>query len=64
MYEVCVHTSVPRSHVNYTSDINARYSRPAKRAIPCVEETNKEERRRSVTSLGTKKMDTQTLLTS
>ena len=43
---------VPRSHVHDTTNIiniNGRYSRPAKRAIPRGEETNK-ERRRSVTS--------------
>ena len=42
---------VPRSHVDAGSNnynINSRYSRLAKRAIPRGEEEDKEERRRSV----------------
>ena len=34
-----------------TINISERYSRPAKRAIPCGEEENKEERRRSMRPL-------------
>ena len=47
-------SDLPRSHVedaSNTININVRYSRSAKRAIPHSEEESKEERRRTVPSL-------------